>query len=96
MSKRYREPLDEVELDGVELGLATEAPPVAFAWRGRHYRVQAILGHWHEEPGWWRRGNGLPERIERADLWRVEVAPGRGVYELVRQGDAWRLDRVWD
>ena len=102
MSKRYREGIEDVEL-------AAEAP-AAFRWRGRRYRVAAVLGHWHEEPGWWRRADGLPTRIERADLWRVEAAsvdgaasatsagPGArpGVYELVCRGGCWRLDRVWD
>lgn len=89
MSKRYREPLDEVELAG--------QVPTVFRWRGRCYQVVAVLGHWHEDEGWWRRGDGTPERIERTDLWRVEARNGsRGVYELVRRGDTWRLDRIWD
>jgi hypothetical protein len=99
MTKRYRERLEEVE---VAVGAAAgpdAAAPVAFRWRGQRYRVLAVLGHWHEDEGWWRRGDGLPQRIERTDLWRVEArngAPTRGVYELVRRGEQWRLDRVWD
>lgn len=92
MSKRYREPLEEIECEGER--------PVAFAWRGRRYRVTGVLGHWREDPGWWARPNGTPVRIEQADLWRVEAAGRRGtaagVYELARRGGAWRLDRVWD
>jgi hypothetical protein len=91
MTKRYRECIDEVEV-------AADAP-AAFRWRGQHYQVLSVLGHWHEDEGWWRRADGVPERIERTDLWRVEArrgAPTRGVYELVRRGDAWRLDRIWD
>lgn len=92
MSKRYREPLEEIECEGER--------PVAFAWRGRRYRVTGVLGHWREDPGWWARPNGAPVRIEQADLWRVEAAGRRGtaagVYELARRGGAWRLDRVWD
>ena len=48
--KRYRELLDEVECDG-------EAP-VAFRWRGQQHRVLQVLGHWHEDAGWWRRSGG--------------------------------------
>lgn len=79
--------------------------PVRFRWRGRRYHVTSVLGHWYEDAGWWRRTDGVPERIERTDLWRVEAGGGRqeecpeavyGVYELVRRGDVWRLDRVWD
>ena len=41
---------------------------------------------------------GAPVRIDQADLWRVEAGRGsnghrtRGVYELVRKGEDWRLD----
>lgn len=96
MTKRYREDLEEVEteedVDGVR--------PTAFTWRGHQYRVTSVLGHWREDPGWWRRPSGEPIRIEQRDLWRVEAqngAPLPGVYEIVRRGeDDWRLDRVWD
>jgi len=96
MTKRYREPLDEVETAG---DVAREERPVAFRWRGQRYQVVAVLGHWREDPGWWRGADGTPVRIEQADLWRVEARngrPSRGVYELARRGGAWRLDRVWD
>ena len=97
MSKRYREPLDEVELvTGVDGG---STAPTAFRWRGKRYRVVSVLGHWREDEGWWRRADGVPTRIEPTDLWRVEArngAPTQGVYELVRRGGDWRLDRVWD
>jgi hypothetical protein len=94
VTKRYREPLEEIECEGER--------PVAFAWRGRRYRVTGVLGHWREDPGWWARPGGAAVRIEQADLWRVEAdarapaADGAGVYELVCRGGAWRLDRVWD
>lgn len=77
--------------------------PQVFAWRGRRYDVTRVLGHWREEEGWWRRPDGEPIRIEQSDLWRVEAVRNggvardqRGVYELSRRGDVWRLDRVWD
>lgn len=95
MTKRYREDLDEVEVTDE----AGDERPTAFLWRGHHYRVTSVLGHWREDPGWWRRPSGEPIRIEQSDLWRVEAGNGRpvsGVYELVRKGTQWRLDRVWD
>jgi hypothetical protein len=92
VTKRYREQLEEVECDGDR--------PQAFAWRGQRYQVLQVLGHWREDPGWWRRANGGAVRIEQSDLWRVEARNGsptsRGVYELVCHGGAWRLDRIWD
>ncbi len=99
MTKRYRERLEEVEVTSTPAdGFEADAPR-AFRWRGQHYRVLAVLGHWHEDEGGWRRGDGVPQRIERTDLWRVEArngVPTRGVYELVRRGGQWHLDRVWD
>lgn len=95
MTKRYREVLDQVVCAAEDAG----DPPVTFRWRGQDYRVLQVLGHWREDPGWWRRPDGEPIRIDQTDLWRVEArngTPTRGVYELVRRGDEWRLDRVWD
>lgn len=91
MTKRYRDDLDEVLLEG--------ARPARFRWRGRPYEVVRVLGHWHEDAGWWQAGDGAPRRLVRTDLWRVEArngTPERGVYELVERGGRWRLDRVWD
>jgi hypothetical protein len=99
VTKRYRERLERVECE--------DERPRAFAWRGRSYQVLQVLGHWREDPGWWRRPDGQPIRIEQADLWRVEVCPGlggdggrgassHGVFELVCHGEAWRLERIWD
>lgn len=100
MTKRYRETIEEVT--GGEAGGDGATAPTSFCWRGRHYRVLSVLGHWREDPGWWRRADGQPVRIEQTDMWRVEAdhrnggAPTRGVYEVVRHGESWRLDRVWD
>ncbi len=98
MSKRYRE---TIEVTATEPTTTTDAPgserrPTAFRWRGSSYRVLGILGHWREDAGYWAGGQvEVPQR----DLWRVEArngAPASGVYELVREGETWRLDRVWD
>lgn len=94
MTKRYREILETVAVapDGGK-------EPVGFEWRGRGYRVHRVLGHWREDPGWWRRPNGQQIQIEQSDLWRVEAQNGHGgagVYELVHRDGTWVLDRVWD
>lgn len=95
MSKRYREVLDEVETNEEDT-----ATPASFRWRGRRYRVVRVIGHWREDPGWWRRPNGEPVQILQSDLWRVEARNGlpasQGIYELVHRDDEWRLDKVWD
>ena len=95
MTKRYREDIQDVEVDDD----GGDQRPCSFRWRGHDYRVVSVLGHWREDPGWWRRPSGEPIRIEQTDMWRVEAMNGRpvpGVYELVRRGEEWKLDRVWD
>lgn len=91
MTKRYRDELDLVRVE--------EGRPAGFHWRGRTYEVERVLGHWHEDAGWWRPVEGAPRRLERTDLWRVEArngTPERGIYELTLRSGRWRLDRVWD
>lgn len=93
MTKRYREAIEVTAAPAADPAAAT---PVRFAWRGATYTVLAVLGHWREDAGYWAGGGvTVPQR----DLWRVEARnshPSRGVYELVRENGAWRLDRVWD
>ena len=59
MTKRYRDDLEEVETEQVVDG----ERPTAFTWRGHRYQVTSVLGHWREDPGWWRRPSGEPIRI---------------------------------
>lgn len=93
MTKRLRE---AVEVSTAAGGDPAHPAPRAFRWRGRSYRVVTVLGHWREDAGYWTaRGVAVPQR----DLWRVEGrggGQGAGVFELVRETDSWRLDRVWD
>jgi hypothetical protein len=95
MVKRFREPVDVVT-DGASLDPAHPAPR-SFRWRRRTYVVVSVLGHWREDAGYWTaRGLEVPQR----DLWRVEArrtgGPSAGVFELVRETDDWRLQRLWD
>lgn len=88
MSKRYREAVEVVGGD--------DTGPVQFSWRGSTYRVTSVLGHWREDAGYWA-GGGI--EVPQRDLWRVEArngSPAKGVYELVAEDGAWRLDRIWD
>jgi Family of unknown function (DUF6504) len=87
VTKRYREAVEVAH---------TDDGPVTFAWRGSTYRVLTVLGHWREDAAYWA-GGGI--EVPQRDLWRVEArngTPAQGVYELVCESGAWRLDRVWD
>ena len=95
MTKRYREAV-VVETAAEGTGDGTP-PPASFTWRGGRYRVLTVLGHWREDAAYWS-GGGV--EVPQRDLWRIEAQNGtarsRGIYELVAEGGAWRLDRVWD
>ena len=108
MSRRYAESIDVKRINvaapsGAAPALAAPAPE-QFLWRGRLYSVRTVLAHWVEGRAWWRmRGpDGLPavaEATER-EVWRVEARAGRsrssGVYDLVHDGDGWRLSGIQD
>ena len=108
MSRRYAEPIDVKRIDvAAPVGVAptsTAPAPAQFLWRGRLYSVRTVLAHWVEGRAWWRmRGpDGLPAVAEAAELevWRVEAQAGRsrssGVYDLVNDGDGWRLLGIQD
>jgi len=82
LARRYAEPADVRRRDDA---------PIEFVWRGRLYRVRAVLATWLEAGGWWRLadpGGGSGEGVgtdggpiliddgER-EVWRVEAAAGR-------------------
>lgn len=51
--------------------------PIEFTYRGRRFRIHAVLTRWCESGGWWNRigdGQVRPDDNERA-IWRVEAAP---------------------
>ena len=51
--------------------------PIEFTFRGRRFRIHAVLSSWREAGGWWNRASdGLyrPDDGSRI-LWRVEAAP---------------------
>jgi hypothetical protein len=57
--------------------LADGSTPIEFTFRGRRFRIHAVLSRWCEAGGWWNRisdGVYRPDDGARA-LWRVEAAP---------------------
>ena len=63
-------PAGEVLIDG-------PTTPIEFTFRGRRFRIHAVLSRWCESGGWWNRvsdGKYRPDDQARA-LWRVEAAP---------------------
>jgi hypothetical protein len=69
----HTSPSPEVLTDGVG-GLAT---PIEFTFKGKRFRIHAVLSRWCEAGGWWNRvsdGRYRPDDGARA-LWTVEAAP---------------------
>jgi hypothetical protein len=62
--------------------------------------VRAVLGHWLEAGGWWRRGGAVDEAEQ--EIWRVEAGVGRsgplGVFDLRFDWskNGWTLARAID
>ncbi len=107
--RRYDDPILVRQRDVTDpTGEDGAAPPESFVWRGRRYRVRAVVGHWHERTPWWRHaleaqaGPG-GDLILQEEVWRVEATPARGVtrpgavgvFDLAR-GCRWRLIRIAD
>lgn len=67
--------------------------PEQFLWRGRLWKVRAVLAHWVETGPWWQGpasgpmsgGPGLgADLLAERELWRVEA--GRGLAEAGAEG----------
>jgi hypothetical protein len=104
--RRYDDPVDVRKgmVDGSE-------GPEQFLWRGRLWKVQAVLAHWVETGAWWEStGTGvltvLPDLTAEREVWRVQASRGRldvedgggGVFDLLLDWSAgsWRLVRCLD
>ena len=87
--RRYADPVE------VRRGLVTgvEAPE-QFLWRGRLWKVRAVLAHWVETAPWWQSsgvravvgsdegpqpaGGVAGDLLVERELWRVEAGRGAG------------------
>jgi hypothetical protein len=77
--------------DPVEVRRGETEGPDQFLWRGRLWKVRAVLAHWVETAPWWQGtgeainedmdGDGEPtvnaDLLVERELWRVEA--GRGI-----------------
>lgn len=83
--------------DPVEVRRGEAEGPEQFLWRGRLWKVRAVLAHWVETGAWWQaaeRAGGpdqvpgqVPDLVAERELWRVEAGRGRdldvtGVFDL--------------
>lgn len=61
--------------DPVEVRKGAEEAPEQFLWRGRLWKVRAVLAHWVETGSWWQTPD-RPDLLQERELWTVEA--GRG------------------
>jgi hypothetical protein len=72
--------------DPVEVRRGEAEDPDQFLWRGRLWKVRAVVAHWVETGPWWAgagsdsepaRGGAAADLVAERELWRVEA--GRGL-----------------
>lgn len=86
--RRYDDPVE------VRKGMVTGIEgPEQFLWRGRLWKVRAVLAHWVETAPWWQSAGvqavvgsedaggvataPVTDLLVERELWRVEAGPGR-------------------
>ena len=77
--------------DPVEVRRGEAEDPDQFLWRGRLWKVRAVVAHWVETGPWWQGGSEggsdggsdgaqsrtITDLVAERELWRVEA--GRGI-----------------
>lgn len=79
--------------DPVEVRRGEAEDPEQFLWRGRLWKVRAVVAHWVETSPWWQGGDPTAadgadrtrdqardqarDRVAERELWRVEAGRGR-------------------
>ena len=74
--------------DPVEVRRGEAEDPDQFLWRGRLWKVRAVVAHWVETGAWWSRrsadqgadrpaGGVDTDLLREREVWRVAAARGR-------------------
>ena len=73
--------------DPVEVRRGEAEDPDQFLWRGRLWKVRAVVAHWVETGPWWQGASDgghdaaesrtITDLVAERELWRVEA--GRGI-----------------
>jgi hypothetical protein len=65
-------------------------------YRGERHLVAEILDTWlmHRSP-WWDDPKAVGQAPAQVTCWRIRTTKN-GVFELIQDGTAWRLYRIWD
>lgn len=81
--------------DPVEVRRGEAEDPDQFLWRGRLWKVRAVVAHWVETGPWWQasgtvsrsgRDGAAADLVAERELWRVEAGRGIQVAETETYG----------
>lgn len=81
--RRYDDPVDVRR--GPVPGSGQDGPE-QFLWRGRLWKVRAVVAHWVETPPWWQSAGA--SALAGGDV----VAPGAGESDLLTEREVWRVE----
>ncbi len=80
--------------DPVEVRRGEAEDPDQFLWRGRLWKVRAVVAHWVETGPWWQGVSGdratapatdlATDLVGERELWRVEAGRGLPALEVAR------------
>ena len=93
--RRYDDPVDVRRGQVAGAGTVLVEGPEQFLWRGRLWRVTAVVAHWVETGAWWQSSGvhavlGAGERAdERAD---EQGAGAVGGTDLAAEREVWRVE----
>ena len=89
--RRYADPVEVRQGPIEEAAVPTEGPQ-QFLWRGRLWKVRAVLAHWVETGPWWqatgaRAAIGSEDAVsETADRGRIPLV------DLLTERELWRVE----
>lgn len=84
--RRYEDPVE------VRKGLVTGvAGPEQFLWRGRLWKVRAVLAHWVETGPWWQ-SSGVHAVIGSDEPASEVSAAPRSLDDLLGERELWRVE----
>lgn len=83
--RRYDDPVD------VRRGqVGEQEAPEQFLWRGRLWKVRAVLGHWVETGAWWASAD-VRAVVGSDEAGRVPAARRSGA-DLLAEREFWRVE----
>jgi hypothetical protein len=88
--RRYADPV-EVRQGPVGQQGATEGPQ-QFLWRGRLWKVRAVLAHWVETGPWWQAGGARAAIGSEEALAETETRDRIPLGDLLTERELWRVE----